>query len=44
VLALYAVAVSKVRSLLAGPARRALDAVTGLVLVLFGLRLANDAR
>jgi len=43
-LALYAVAVSKVRSLLAGPARRALDAVTGLVLVLFGLRLANDAR
>lgn len=43
-LTLYAVAVARLRSLLAGPARRVLDAVTGLVLVLFGLRLANEAR
>jgi len=43
-LTLYAVAVARVRSLFAGPARRVLDAVTGLVLVLFGLRLASESR
>ncbi len=43
-LTLYAVAVARARSLFAGPVRRALDAVTGLVLVVLGLRLANEAR
>ncbi len=41
---LYAVAVARVRSLFVGPARRALDAVTGTVLVIFGLRLASESR
>ena len=43
-LTLYAVAVARLRPLLAGPARRVLDAVTGIVLVLFGLRLATESR
>ena len=43
-LTLYAVAVSKARRLLAGRVRRALDAVTGLVLMAFGARLAADSR
>jgi threonine/homoserine/homoserine lactone efflux protein len=43
-LALYAVAVSKARRFLAGRVRRALDAVTGLVLVAFGARLAAESR
>ncbi len=43
-LTLYAVAVSKARRLLAGRVRRALDAVTGLVLVLLGARLAAETR
>jgi threonine/homoserine/homoserine lactone efflux protein len=41
-LTLYAVAVDRLRDLLAGPVRRALDAVTGLVLVALGLRLATE--
>jgi threonine/homoserine/homoserine lactone efflux protein len=43
-LTLYAIAVARVRQLLAGPARRAIDAVTGLVLVAFGIRLAAESR
>jgi threonine/homoserine/homoserine lactone efflux protein len=43
-LTLYAFAVSKARRLLAGPARRVLDAVTGLLLVVFGARLATESR
>jgi threonine/homoserine/homoserine lactone efflux protein len=43
-LTLYAAAVSRVGRALAGRARRALDAVTGLALVAFGARLANEAR
>ncbi len=43
-LALYAVAVARVSGLLSGPVRRALDAVTGAVLVAFGLRLAHEER
>ena len=43
-LTLYAVAVARVRRLLAGPARRALEALTGLVLVFFGARLATESR
>jgi threonine/homoserine/homoserine lactone efflux protein len=43
-LTLYAVAVARARRLLAGRARRALDAVTGLVLVIFGIRLAAESR
>ena len=41
-LTLYAVVVARARSFLAGPVRRALDAITGVVLVAFGLRLATD--
>jgi len=41
-LALYASAVARATSLLAGRARRALDAVTGVVLVALGLRLAAE--
>lgn len=43
-LALYAFAVARVRGLLRGPVRRALDAVTGVVLVAFGIRLAHESR
>ena len=39
---LYAVA--RVQPLLAGPTRQALDALTGIVLVAFGVRLALDER
>lgn len=43
-LTLYAIAVTKARRLLVGPARRALDAITGLVLIAFGGRLAAESR
>jgi threonine/homoserine/homoserine lactone efflux protein len=43
-LALYAVVVARTRSFLRGHVRRALDAATGVVLVLFGIRLATDSR
>ena len=43
-LALYALAVARVQRYLTGPLRRALDAVTGLVLVAFGVRLAGESR
>ena len=43
-LTLYAVAVARLRPLLAGPARRALDAATGVVLIVFGARLASEQR
>jgi threonine/homoserine/homoserine lactone efflux protein len=43
-LALYAVAVARLRHLLRGSLRRALDAVTGIVLVALGLRLATEDR
>lgn len=42
-LTLYAIAVARVRQLLAGPVRRAVDAITGFVLVLFGIRLAAES-
>jgi threonine/homoserine/homoserine lactone efflux protein len=41
-LMLYALAVAKARRLLTGRVRRALDTLTGLVLVAFGLRLASE--
>jgi threonine/homoserine/homoserine lactone efflux protein len=41
-LLLYAVAIERVGHLLVGSVRRALDALTGLVLVALGLRLATD--
>jgi threonine/homoserine/homoserine lactone efflux protein len=41
-LTLYAVAVTRARTLLGGRARRALDAVTGVVLGALGLRLATE--
>jgi threonine/homoserine/homoserine lactone efflux protein len=41
-LVLYAVAIDRVGHLLVGSVRRALDALTGLVLVALGLRLATD--
>ncbi|HXG75256.1 MAG TPA: LysE family translocator [Gaiellaceae bacterium] len=43
-LTLYAVAVHRLRELLAGPVRRVVDAVTGALLVLFGIRLAAAER
>jgi threonine/homoserine/homoserine lactone efflux protein len=43
-LALYAVAIAKVQRFLTGRVRRALDAATGVVLVAFGIRLADDSR
>jgi threonine/homoserine/homoserine lactone efflux protein len=43
-LTLYALAVDRLRHVLAGPARRALDGLTGIVLVLFGARLAAESR
>ena len=41
-LTLYAIVVARAGDLLRGRARRAIDAITGAVLVLFGLRLATD--
>ena len=41
-LTLYAVVVARAGDLLRGRARRAIDAITGAVLVLFGLRLATE--
>lgn len=41
-LTLYAVAVTRARTLLGGRTRRALDAVTGVVLVALGARLATE--
>jgi threonine/homoserine/homoserine lactone efflux protein len=43
-LTLYAVAVARLRHLLTGSLRRALDALTGIVLVALGLRLATGER
>ena len=43
-LTLYAVAVARIGRLLTGTVRRMLDAVTGVVLVALGVRLAADAR
>jgi threonine/homoserine/homoserine lactone efflux protein len=43
-LSLYAVTVHHLRAILGGPVRRVLDAVTGIVLVALGLRVASDAR
>jgi threonine/homoserine/homoserine lactone efflux protein len=43
-LTVYAVAVARIGKLLAGRGRRALDAVTGVVLVALGLRLATEDR
>ena len=43
-LALYAVAVARLGRLLTVTARRALDAITGIVLVALGLRLATEER
>jgi threonine/homoserine/homoserine lactone efflux protein len=40
----YAVAVARVGRLLTGTVRRALDAVTGFVLIALGLRLATEER
>ena len=43
-LSLYAVAVARLSTLLTGRIRRAIDAVTGVVLVAFGTRLAAEER
>jgi threonine/homoserine/homoserine lactone efflux protein len=43
-LTLYAVAVHRLRALLAGRVRQVVDAVTGALLVLFGIRLAAVER
>lgn len=43
-LTLYALAIARIRRLLAGPLRRALDAATGVVLILLGARLAAEER
>jgi threonine/homoserine/homoserine lactone efflux protein len=43
-LTLYAFAIDRLRRVLGGPVRRALDAVTGLVLVALGVRLAAEDR
>jgi threonine/homoserine/homoserine lactone efflux protein len=43
-LTLYAVAVERARHLIGGRVRRALDAVTGIVLVALGLRLAAESK
>ena len=43
-LTFYAVAVARLGRLMTGTVRRALDAVTGFVLVALGIRLATDER
>jgi threonine/homoserine/homoserine lactone efflux protein len=43
-LTVYAVAVARLNSLVSGAVRRVLDAVTGVVLVALGLRLATEGR
>jgi len=43
-LSLYAVAVHRLRAVLRGPVRRVVDAVTGLVLVALGIRIAAAER
>jgi threonine/homoserine/homoserine lactone efflux protein len=43
-LSLYAVTVHRLRAALGGPVRRVLDAVTGIVLVVLGLRIAAAER
>ena len=43
-LSLYAVTVHRLRAVLGGPARRVLDAVTGVVLVALGIRVAAAER
>jgi threonine/homoserine/homoserine lactone efflux protein len=43
-LTVYAIAVARLGRLLAESVRRALDAVTGLVLIALGLRLATEER
>jgi threonine/homoserine/homoserine lactone efflux protein len=43
-LTVYAVAVARLSSLVSGAVRRVLDAVTGVVLVALGLRLATEGR
>jgi threonine/homoserine/homoserine lactone efflux protein len=43
-LSLYAVTVHRLRAVLGGPVRRVLDAVTGLVLVALGIRVAAAER
>ena len=43
-LTVYAVAVARLRRFLAGRVRRAIDALTGTVLVTFGARLATESR
>ncbi len=41
-LTFYAIVVARARHLLAGPMRRSIDALSGLVLVAFGIRLATE--
>jgi len=43
-LTLYAVAVARLQPLLSGGARRVLDAATGVVLIVFGARLAAESK
>jgi threonine/homoserine/homoserine lactone efflux protein len=43
-LALYVVVVARAEALLGGRVRRAIDAVTGAVLIALGIRLATDER
>jgi threonine/homoserine/homoserine lactone efflux protein len=43
-LTMYAVAVAKLGDVLSGPVRRVLDAVTGVILVALGARLASEDR
>jgi len=43
-LTMYAFAVAKLGDVLSGPVRRVLDAVTGVILVALGLRLATEDR
>ena len=43
-LSLYAVTVHRLRAVLGGPVRRVLDAVTGLVLIALGIRVAAAER